>query len=63
MVFAMTDRFDDKKYVYNSPIGEIEVWGLTPDDAVSTLRLHGFMHVNKSELRLVKVDSEHEEVR
>ena len=53
----------DVKWVYSSPIGEIEVWAKDKAEVISTLRTHGFFRVDETKISQVNVNVEHEEVR
>ena len=41
------------RWIYNSGIGELEVWAKTKEDAAFTLKQYGITKINLSDIKLV----------
>ena len=54
----------DVKWLYHSPIGEIEIWAATINEVLINLWFHGFTQVDKTKIELAALSNvEQEEIR
>jgi hypothetical protein len=54
---------NDTKFIFESSIGEIEIWAKDECEAKQALRHHGFYKVDDKKIKKAVVNVEHEEVR